>query len=124
MNNIFLVLTLFLAHYLGDFTHLSTPKMLEAKRFADKKMPILAHAFVHAILQAFVFAVFGFSVNAVASSFFAHLFFHFCIDVWKGKMNANFEILQNPAKKPHWYIFGLDQFFHQVTILIVVYLLS
>ena len=48
---------------------------------------------------------------------------HFIIDIWKGRMNVWFPKLQNPATKLHWYIFGFDQFLHQLVIIFIVYLL-
>jgi hypothetical protein len=45
-----LMAVLLFCHFLGDFTHLSTPSMLRAKRTGTAHGWILAHAAVHGVL--------------------------------------------------------------------------
>lgn len=51
--------------------------------------------------------------------FLLQLFSHFLIDVWKGKMNVWVPSLTNPANVWMWIIFGLDQLFHQIIIILM-----
>lgn len=108
----------FFAHWLGDYTHLSRPYMLQAKRTGSPMLPIFHHALVHAILQFLTVLIFTENVKNLADVFIIQLVSHFLIDVWKGRMNVWFPSLSNPANKYHWYVFGIDQFFHSVIIII------
>jgi hypothetical protein len=49
---ILLLVVLFVAHYLGDYTPLATPRMQRAKAAGRPVGPIAAHALVHAALVA------------------------------------------------------------------------
>ena len=101
-----LLLTLFFCHWLADFTHLSTPMMLDAKRKGEHLLPILAHAGVHSLLMGIALTAFGygnfFDYGIVCELMMFQLITHFLIDLWKGKMNAWFPELANPANKLHW----------------------
>ena len=102
-----MVITLLLlnfCHWAGDYSHFSTPWMLNAKKLGKPLTPILAHAGVHALLF-FVCVSMLYDLNAGLLAFAIQLPTHFIIDVWKGRMNGWFEDLQNPANKFHWWIF-------------------
>ncbi len=118
-----ILISLFFCHFLADYTHLSTSWMLNAKRLGKPLLPILAHAMVHSVLMlitlCFIFAPEKAELILWLSLF--QLISHFIIDVWKGRMNGWFPSLQNPANKEHWIIFGLDQYFHAVVIIIMSY---
>jgi Protein of unknown function (DUF3307) len=120
MNSIAFLCSLFLAHYFANYTHLSTPYMLNAKKIGTPLLPIFLHAAVHAVLMALITACFGFSFSIVCKVFLIELITHFIIDVLKGKMNVWFPKLQNPTYKGHWYIFGADQLAHSL-VLIYIY---
>ena len=118
-----LLIALFTCHFLADYTHLSTSWMLNAKRTGTPLFPIFVHAMTHAGLMAIVlrfhlgspdsfweFTVFDKCV-------LLQLVSHFLIDVWKGKMNVWFPLLQNPANKWHWVVFGFDQLLHAIVII-------
>jgi hypothetical protein len=115
------LLLLNFCHLLGDFTHLSTNWMLNAKRLGKPLFPILIHAYVHATLfffavwfiQDIYMAIIAFSIQAPT---------HFLIDVLKGRMNGWFPKLQDPSNKLHWITFGTDQFGHQVVIIFTAYI--
>ena len=116
-----LLLSLFFCLFLGDFTHLSTKWMLDAKRVGQPIFPILCHAIVHGCLMSIALLFFV----SIQSQIYWHLvefqiITHFIIDVWKGKMNVWFPELANPVNKLHWYVFGIDQFFHATVIIIMV----
>jgi hypothetical protein len=126
-----LLLSLFFCHFLADFTHLSTKWMLDAKRLGKPLFPILCHALVHATLMGIVIHIYLWQTNRINPFAFEFdindkLFLfqwttHFLIDVWKGRMNGWFPLLQDQSNKWHWVVFGFDQFLHITVIVIMVY---
>lgn len=115
-----ILIGLFLCHFLGDFTHLSTKWMLDAKKFGKPLLPILAHAGVHTLLMG----LFLFIINVSNLLFLIgfQLTTHFIIDVLKGKMNKWFPSLLDQTNKWHWVMFGADQFFHTLVIISMLYI--
>ncbi len=111
-----LLITLMFGHYIGDYTHLSTKWMLDAKRVGKPIEPILAHAMMHCLLVWFILSLFGSSNPGLV---LVELITHFIIDVLKGKCNVWFPAVSNPANKSHWYIFGFDQFLHHVVLVVI-----
>ena len=112
-----ILIGLFICHTLADYTHLSMPFMLSAKRLGKPLFPILVHAFIHALLM---FGFLGFFVSdsktlILLSAF--QLISHFLIDTLKGRMNVWFPALQNSANKWHWIVFGTDQMLHAFVII-------
>lgn len=126
--NIGLLVLLFVCHWLADYTHLSRPYMLAAKRIGKPLSPIFHHALMHAFLMGIVcnaylqLPLFNFQWDLGDKLFLMQLLSHFIIDVWKGKMNVWFPKLANPANPYHWYIFGFDQSLHILVIIIMWYL--
>ena len=114
-----LLISLFVCHFLADYTHLSTSVMLSAKRFGKPLYPILLHACVHGVLMFAVLAAFGVSGWKLVLLWAFQVVTHFLIDVWKGRMNWWFPPLQNPAVKGHWYMFGIDQTLHAIVIILM-----
>jgi hypothetical protein len=133
MNKELLLVFLFFCHWLGDYTHLSRPSMLAAKKFGKPLLPIFFHALIHAILMTTIIEVyfclksnnynpFEFKYTSVDTAFLTMLVSHFLIDVWKGKMNVWFPKLTNTASYYHWYVFGLDQLLHTIVIISIWHL--
>ncbi len=116
---------LFVAHYLGDYTHLSRPSMLAAKRIGYPYPPIFAHAMVHAIIVLVVCCVFvgksslQFRWDVCDVAFIIELITHFVIDVLKGKCNVWFPKVSQPQNISHWYIFGFDQLLHHLVLVVI-----
>ena len=119
---ILLLILLNIAHFLGDYTHLSTAEMLQAKRIGSPLFPIFLHAITHTVLFGIVLWYFTDTITRFIC-LGIELISHFAIDVLKGKLNVWFPSLSNPANKFHWYVFGLDQFAHQLIIILIVYLI-
>ncbi len=118
-----MALVLEVCHWLGDFTHLSTNWMLNAKKLGTPLLPILVHAGIHtALFFSAVFYFHGLDKAILAAEI--QLPTHFWIDVLKGKMNALFPSLQDPANKFHWWMFGFDQCLHQIVILLTAALVT
>ena len=116
---ILLIFLLLICHYLCDFTPLSNSWMLKAKQFGKPFFPILIHAFMHASFMLIVLLFFIDPILALKLAAFQWTT-HFLIDVWKGRMNNWFPILQDNTKKYYWIIFGFDQLLHQSVILLMV----
>jgi hypothetical protein len=114
-----ILILLFICHWLADYTHLSTVRMLNAKRLGKPFGPIAEHALVHSLLMSFVLLPFiGYTPLWSCLVIFQFLT-HFSIDVWKGRMNGWFPALQSPANKWHWIIFGFDQLLHAIVIILM-----
>jgi len=120
-----LLILLNIAHYLGDYTHLSTKSMLEAKRKGSPLIPIWCHAMMHTFLFALILWAYNSDSKywTIQLCLSIELISHFVIDVLKGKLNVWFPSVSNPMNKSHWYIFGLDQLMHQLIIILIVYLM-
>ena len=116
-----LLLVLFFCHLLADYTHLSTAWMLNAKRLGKPLFPIFAHAMMHSVLMGIALWIMGIDRETMAKLMLFQLITHFAIDVWKGRMNGWFTALQSPANKWHWIVFGTDQYFHAVVIILMVH---
>ena len=120
--DLLILIGLFFCHWLADYTHLSTAWMLNAKRLGKPLLPILTHAMVHSLLMGIFLGCLGISNTIILMAF--QLITHFAIDVWKGRMNGWFSALQSPANKWHWVVFGADQFFHAVVIILMWYFVT
>lgn len=116
-------LLLNVCHWAGDYTHLSTDLMLQAKSKGSPIEPIIAHAVLHALLF-FLLLNFFVPFEIAGLCFFLQLFTHFGIDLLKGKLNVWYPSLSSPANRYHWWVFGADQFLHQVVIIVTVYIIS
>jgi hypothetical protein len=112
-----ILIGLFICHFLADYTHLSTNWMLNAKRLGKPLIPILTHATVHTLLMGMFLWLFGVSNTILLMGF--QLTTHFVIDVWKGRMNSWFPLLQSPTNKWHWVVFGFDQLLHALVIILM-----
>ena len=108
----------FFAHYLGDFTPLSTPRMLAAKVNAKPMWFIAAHALVHTVLVALVILVVVFpawSILALASGI--EFVTHFVFDAGRAKLGRRLPPLNDPTHNVFWYSLGFDQFVHALVLI-------
>ena len=111
------LIVLNICHWAADFTHLSTPWMLNAKQSGKPLLPVFAHAGVHAVLFFIaVLVLHGIEKAILAAAI--QLPMHFAIDVFKGRLNGWFPGLRSFDNKFHWYVFGADQFLHQCVIIV------
>lgn len=121
--DVWLFISLLICHWMADFTHLSRPYMLAAKKFGKPLTPIFHHAFIHASLM--VIPLSFFTTPAMGfNCFLIQIASHFCIDVLKGRLNGWYPSLQNPANYFHWYVFGADQFLHIMVIILMTFIAS
>lgn len=113
-----LLISLFICHWAADYTHLSQPHMLAAKKFGKPLLPILQHALLHGLLMLAVMGLFT-DGDILIWLFLFQVITHFIIDTLKGRMNVWFPKLQNPANPYHWYVFGFDQLLHTTVIILM-----
>lgn len=119
-----LTLLLFQAcHWAADFTHLSTPWMLQAKSKGTPLFPIAVHAAVHGGMMGLV-ALLLYDPRSAFWVLGLEWGSHFLIDVGKGRLQAAFATLADPNNPYHWWAFGLDQWLHQAVIMGMVYHLA
>lgn len=128
---IVLLILLNIGHFLGDYTHLSTGKMLKAK--GKPIGPIALHGLVHGLLCfsiCLLYATILIKLNMPYPSFSIVLFCfiimfltHTAIDILKGRLNLFYPKLSNPKNVFHWYVFGLDQLLHQIVIILIAYII-
>jgi hypothetical protein len=114
----------FFAHYLGDFTPLSTPGMLAAKANAKPMWLIAAHALVHTVLVALVIWVVVFpawSILALAAGI--EFVTHFALDAGRARLGRRIPNLNDPTRNVFWYALGLDQFAHALVLVYLALLL-
>lgn len=130
MGIYFLLLSLFFCHFLADFTPLSTPWMLKAKRFGNPLFPIFCHAAIHATLMCIAisfyvgFDALQFRFDITDKLVLFQLFSHFLIDVSKGRITAKYPLLQDISKPIFWALFGFDQLLHATVIIAMVAILN
>lgn len=122
MTYFLLLIGLLFLHYITDFTKLSTPNMLSAKRFGTPLLPIWYHGLIHATLMTIYLSIFTKNIPFLCTMFLLECITHFSIDVLKGKCNKWFPIVQSPSNVEHWNLFGFDQFLHQLVIVIIYFL--
>jgi hypothetical protein len=115
-----LILCLLFVHFLADYTPLSTPWMLEAKRAGRPLEPIASHAAVHMLLCLPVLLFFSSRehVLELAVAWWMIGVSHFLIDTLKGRINGWYPPAASPVNKCHWVIFGLDQYLHAAVLVL------
>lgn len=129
---LFLILC-FVAHFLADFTKLSTPKMLKAKAafssFTDinNLLIIGTHGLTHGFLMFVVSLLFNdFGMSLLF--FLLHSVIHTVIDCGKPLLTnylVSKEIKANDISNVwFWSVFGLDQLLHSITIICLIYLVQ
>lgn len=119
-----LYFSLFFIHFIADFSHLSTDKMLAAK--SNPSTPsalglIFAHAAIHGLLMSIIVALF-FGVHTLEFVFALMIvtISHFIIDLGKATMTDSYDWAKDISSRKFWYLFGFDQFLHASVILLIV----
>jgi hypothetical protein len=113
-----LLACLFVAHYLGDFTPLSTGRMLEAKAAGGPVSLIASHAGVQAVLVGIVVAAAtGFEMRLVGAALAIEFLTHFAIDLARGRIGARFPKIRDSSNRSFWWALGLDQLAHYLVLL-------
>lgn len=116
-----LLVSLFLTHFLGDFTPLSTQRMQEAKARGRPVGPIAAHAGVHAVLVAIAVGVVSWPGVALLAGVAAVEFAtHLGIDWGRGRIGVNRPSLTDPSSQRFWTALGVDQLAHYLVLVWIV----
>ena len=115
-----LAASLLLAHWTADWTPLSRPWMLAAKKHGTPILPIAAHAAMHAVLMACVLIAFGVGALAIIIASLMQFLTHWFIDIGKGRLAAKLPVTADSTKTWYWMVMGLDQYLHQLVILLMV----
>lgn len=118
-----LLIFLFVGHFLGDFTRLTTARMLEAKLTGSPIGPIALHALIHAVLVGLAVAAIARPVPmlilaAVTIEFWTHL----GLDWFRGKMSVRHPALGDPNQRVFWTALGLDQLAHAMVLVGIAFL--
>jgi hypothetical protein len=117
-----LVILLNLVHWLADYTPISTPWMLSAKRHGKPIFPIFVHGLIHAVLMTCVIGFLRAPTDIMIILFVLQLATHTIFDTLKGRLALWFPKTADNTKSPYWIIMGADQFLHQIVIAIMAYI--
>jgi len=115
-----LLAALMTAHFLGDFTVLATPRMLESKATGRSLHWIAAHAGVHGVLVAPVALAFGSFERALAAVAVVTLS-HLIIDTGRSLLMVRYPVLADATRKQFWSALGFDQLLHGLVLIWVAW---
>jgi hypothetical protein len=111
-------LTLFqVKHFACDFA-LQTPRQIQAKGNYGQ-VPGLEHAGLHAIASLPALLVLTRSPLAIAVVMVCEFVVHYHVDWGKAQVDKRQRL--NDTSAAYWFVFGLDQFIHQLTYLAIVF---
>lgn len=115
-----LMAALLTGHFLGDFSPLSTRRMIAAKESGASIGWILAHASVHAVLVALAVTALAFpGVGLLAIVVVLELGTHFAIDLFRARLGVRRPRLADPSRRGFWFVLGLDQLAHGLVLVAV-----
>lgn len=116
---------LLVAHWLGDFTPLSTGRMLEAKAIGSPISLIASHAGVHALLVGLVVgAATRFDLRLTGAAVAIEFVSHFAIDLGRGRLGARYPGMKDPADRVFWSVLGLDQLAHSLVLVYIAFMVA
>lgn len=122
-TGVLLLVALFVAHDLGDFTPLATARIRQAKAEGGPMGPIAVHAGVHALLVGLaIVAVARPSASILGVAVGAEFVTHFAIDATRARIGARIPALSNWHSNPFWWALGLDQLLHGLVLIGIAYL--
>lgn len=115
---VWLLIGLFAAHYLGDFTSLLTPRMLMAKREGGPVGPIALHGAIHGALAALAIGITATpQPGTLALGAAIVLFSHFAIDLARARLLAGAPAFGDASQREFWLVLGFDQLLHGVVLI-------
>lgn len=120
-----LLVLLFVAHFLGDFTPLVTQAMLKAKAAGAPLGPFVRHAAIHGCLVALAVSAvarpdLGLLALAAGLEFGGHL----SIDWIRAQAGQKWPAQANPSTQTYWTALGLDQLAHALVLIAIAALVS
>jgi len=113
-----LLLTLNIAHFLGDFTPLNK-WFITAKQYGKPVWLVACHGAVNGALYGISAGLFA-GMKAALLAFAIETVTHTLIDVLKGRINNRFPVVEDTGKQVYWTVMGADQFLHQVVLIFIV----
>lgn len=113
-----LVASLQVKHFICDGP-LQTRAMVESKGHYGRALGLL-HGFIHAVGTLLVLAGFGFSVSAALLLGLLDFVIHYHVDFIKE--NVVRKAGWTPTQAPFWWALSADQTAHQLTYLLITYL--
>lgn len=115
-----LLLSLFAAHFVGDFTPLLTGRMLTAKRTGRPVYPIALHAVIHGTLSAAAIGIVASPrLGTLALGAAIVLVSHFAIDLGRAELAAHFPAFRDSDRRIFWSALGFDQLLHGIMLITV-----
>lgn len=121
MFNLFLLLVIFqLKHFICDYP-LQNAYMLGKMKLTGWKLPLLAHASVHAIGTFLIVYVFLNEVLFALILAIADLVIHFIVDRLKASPNLGGRF--KPDQPYFWWALGADQMIHHLTHYAIIYVI-
>lgn len=122
-TGVLLLVALFVAHDLGDFTPLATARIRRAKAEGGPMGSIALHAGVHAVLVGLaVFAVVRPSASILGLAVGTEFATHFAIDAVRARIGVRIPALTNWNSNPFWWALGLDQLLHGLVLIGIAFL--
>lgn len=119
MIDIFLLLLLFqVKHFAADFP-LQTSYMLNKGKINNWVFPLLSHVLVHSVFTLLILLMFVSPLLSLSLAML-DLVLHFIID----RIKASPFILPvtNPSQPLFWTFLGLDQMFHHLTYILIIFI--
>jgi hypothetical protein len=118
-----LLSALLLGHCLGDFSPLSTNRMLEAKLNGGPLLPIAAHAAVHSLLVAIAVILLATPAWALVAAAAAIEFAsHLGLDATRARLGLRYPVLRDSTTRSFWLALGADQLAHGLVLIAVAFL--
>jgi len=109
-----LLALLFVKHFLFDF-YWQTPYMLRKSAEKGWRLPLTLHVTTHAAATFFILLFFMDLPTALVIAV-SEFIIHWSIDYWKAqKAKAEFN------SRAFWNYLGLDQMFHNLTYLLIIF---
>jgi hypothetical protein len=115
-----LLVGLFTAHYLGDFTPLLSQRMLAAKREGRPIAPIALHGVIHGVLAAAAVGIAAAApLGTLGLAAAIVLVSHFTIDLVRAQASARHPTLRDSGHRAFWAALGFDQLLHGLVLIAV-----
>lgn len=111
-----LMLLLQTKHFVIDFLWQTQDEVMHKGIYGNKIGAM--HSFKHAVATFLIFGMLSPTKSAVLA--LLDFILHYHID-W-AKMNINYKFSLTPKDSKFWNLLGLDQFLHQLTYVLLIYL--
>lgn len=127
INVLFYSIFCFIGLFFGDYVF-NGKRIVEAKAKGKPFLMFVYHGATQAIIQCWVYQIFGIWVEksefwfGILFIFTYTLITHTLTDYWKTKVTLNDQYNENGSfnKSRWWFIFGVDQLIHNISILIMI----